>query len=75
MTQAELILRISEGASVTHKGRRYWMHMLTNGRVWRWNFWSDHKWPFYHGSITLAEPDAIAAARAFLHWLPFEVKA
>lgn len=67
--------QLAKCMSVTHKGHRYWAYgPLSNGRLWRWKFWSDHKWPFYHGSITLDSNDGMAAARAFLRWLPFEVE-
>ena len=54
---------------VIHKGRRYWAHRI--GR--RYKFWSDHWWPFYHGHFDT--DDREEAYRAFIDWLPFEVKA
>ena len=60
--------------SVTRKGHRYWAHGVLTRRGVVWKFWSDHKWPFYHGGITLPESDPEAAARAFVRWLPFEVE-
>jgi hypothetical protein len=50
---------------VIHKGRRYWAHRV--GR--RVNFWSDHRWPFYHGHIDSFEDDEVR--EGFYMWLPF----
>lgn len=60
---------------VIHKGRRYWAFgPMTDGRRWRWTFWSDHKFPWFHGSITLPANDREAAVQGFLSWLPFAVE-
>ena len=58
---------------VRHKGHRYWAtgpFWFEGSRFW-WRFWSDHKWPFYHGSITLPVNDSQLAYKHFLVWLPF----
>lgn len=60
---------------IIHKGRRYWAFgPMTDGRRWKWTFWSDHKWPWFHGSITLPSQDREAAVRGFIRWLPFRVE-
>lgn len=67
--------QLAKCMSVTHKGRRYWAFgPMTDGKRWKWNFWSDHKFPWYAGSITLRSNHRMEAARAFVRWLPFPVK-
>lgn len=56
---------------VKHKGQRYWAHLLGGPEGWKWNFWSDHKWPFYHGSYTQKALDRREAHEVFIDWLPF----
>jgi hypothetical protein len=59
---------------VFHKGRRYWAHLLPAQYHYKWVFWSDHKWPMYHGSFkqSMAEFDIDVAHDAFIKWLPFK---
>ena len=59
---------------VWHKGHRYWAHLLSSRHRWKWNFWSDHRWPFYHGSFTQDRYDRDEALKAFHDWLPFEME-
>jgi len=56
---------------VIHKGRRYWAHLFAIRGGYRWNFWSDHKWPFYHGHLDQRVIDKQAAYKQFIAWLPF----
>lgn len=55
---------------VKHKGRRYW---VSRGPYVGWySFWSDHKWPFYHGHFQGDDPDKVW--EAFVSWLPFKLE-
>lgn len=53
---------------VWHKGKRYWAHR--KGR--RVNFWSSHRWPFFHGHIDSWDDDEVR--QGFYDWLPFRVE-
>lgn len=51
-------------------GRRYWasMHALPDGVLFK--YWSDHRWPFYHGWYKQRVIDRDDAIRHFLEWIP-----
>lgn len=49
---------------VIRNGRRYWAHRIGD----RWNFWSDHNWPFYHGHFDTDSREE--ALKMFREWIP-----
>lgn len=59
---------------VFHDGHRYWATMKRIQDKFRFQFWSDHDWPFYHGhydqKANALNPDE--AWKQFVGWLPFE---
>ena len=52
---------------VKHKGKTYWAYRVGK----RVNFWSSHKWPFFHGHIDSYDNERVR--EAFYAWLPFSV--
>lgn len=66
-------MRVTPGVmEVKHKGRRYWGTVDADRAGVRWRFWSDHRWPFYHGHYTQRQLDRHDAMRVFIDWLPFK---
>ena len=58
---------------VTYRGHRYWCSGPTMTRAgYTWKFWSDHKWPFYHGHFQQTKFDREEVINAFITWLPFD---
>jgi hypothetical protein len=51
-------------------GYRYWASLKAVPGGVRWQFWSSHKWPFYHGHFTQRVMDRDEARDKFLAWIP-----
>jgi hypothetical protein len=53
-----------------HKGKRYWCSVDVGVDGVLWQFWSSHKWPFYHGHYKQRHLDHRDAWDQFIKWLP-----
>lgn len=57
---------------IFYKRRRYWASLVAMPDGVMWKFWSDHKWPFYHGHFKQRVIDKDEAYEQFIDWLPFK---